>query len=267
MVIDLFSNIKLTKDFTRADNYVNQRKFILDDSVDAIKSHFEIECKNKAFLDFKNEVYAALMSQRYYSHLGKSYCDNLFTLELLGVEKNSKKYVILLDFSDCLDYIIHLLTNCSIDNIRNIPNYSIISRAFLNNDFTELGDTTWDVLMNKDPILDKYLENLYWELSDGCEDAVKTDELLLRKFIFHFHSRLLEQVKVVKAYIMAYLRTIDSTFLYKSNSYAASIGTSSNYLEDTELLLKNNGSPDYKINLQIFQRFGYLEKLIEKEEK
>lgn len=265
MVIDLFKDRKILKDFQRSDNYVSQRDFVLDEDVNKIVEHLSIDCNTEPFLKFKQEALTALQTQHSYIKMGQSSCDSHFSLELLGVGKNCEQYLILLDFSECLDYVLHLMSKCSTESVRRIPNYAAISRALLNNDFQNVNEVTYSVLMGIDPLLDKYLEDLYWEISDDCDDLVKTDELLLRRFLVSFYSKLLEQAQVIKAYIMVFLRQFDTTFRYRSKSFAASLGTSSKRYEDLNLILKNDGYEDYHIKLQVFEKYEYIKFLTEKE--
>ena len=112
MEINLFQNSKLNKDFARSDNYINKRNFTLDTSIEDLKQHLSVDCDTPEFNAFVNEVVTALKSERECVEYVGSLSDNHFSLELLGVEKNSKDYMVLVDFSNSIDYALHLLSHC-----------------------------------------------------------------------------------------------------------------------------------------------------------
>ena len=70
-----------------------------------------------------------------------------------------------------------------------------------------------------------------------------------------------------QAYIMSYLHDLDDNFKYKSKTYAASLGTTEHPMENTEITLKMEGFDDYKIPLQVFKRYEYLDKLTKVKEE
>ena len=66
---------------------------------------------------------------------------------------------------------------------------------------------------------------LYWDVNRNSTESERNSENLLKKFIIIFYTKILEQIRVVKAYIMSYLHDLDDNFKYKSKTYAASLGT------------------------------------------
>ena len=56
MVIDLFHDDKLNKEFSRADNYINKRSFTLNADIEELKQHLNVNCSKPAFIKFSNEV-------------------------------------------------------------------------------------------------------------------------------------------------------------------------------------------------------------------
>ena len=164
MVIDLFHDDKLNKEFSRADNYINKRSFTLNADIEELKQHLNVNCNKPEFIKFRNEVVKAACSERDCEEFVGSYSDNHFSLELLGLEKNSKKYMVLVDFSESLDYILHLLSHCDMENIRAIPNYTEVSKAFLNGDMDALAKETYSIFIQCDPALTKYMSDLYLEV-------------------------------------------------------------------------------------------------------
>ena len=257
MVIDLFGNDKLNKEFSRADNYINKRSFTLNANITELKQYLSADCSNPEFIKFRDEVIKEVCSERECEKFVGSFSDNHFNLELLGLEKNSRKYMVLVDFSESLDYILHLLSHCDMKNVRAIPNYKEISKAFLNGDMDTLAKETYTNFIKCDPALTKYMVDLYLEILYSYSD----NENLLNKYIVIFYKKILEQTKAAKAYIMTYLRSFDSDFRYKSKTYAASLGTTNTKITDTNLLLKVNGYDDYSLPLQVYTKYEYLKKL------
>ena len=82
--------------------------------------------------------------------------DNLFLLEILGVGKYCKKYSVVLDMSDCLDYILHRLSGCSISSVRQLQDYDNISKNIIGLNFDELQNLTFSDLFALDDKLAKY---------------------------------------------------------------------------------------------------------------
>ena len=162
--MNLFHDDKLNKEFSRADNYINKRSFTLNADIEELKQHLNVNCNKPEFIKFRNEVVKAACSERDCEEFVGSYSDNHFSLELLGLEKNSKKYMVLVDFSESLDYILHLLSHCDMENIRAIPNYTEVSKAFLNGDMDALAKETYSIFIQCDPALTKYMSDLYLEV-------------------------------------------------------------------------------------------------------
>ena len=119
--------------------------------IEELKQHLNVNCNKPEFIKFRNEVVKAACSERDCEEFVGSYSDNHFSLELLGLEKNSKKYMVLVDFSESLDYILHLLSHCDMENIRAIPNYTEVSKAFLNGDMDALAKETYSIFIQCDP--------------------------------------------------------------------------------------------------------------------
>ena len=60
MVIDLFHDDKLNKEFSRADNYINKRSFTLNADIEELKQHLNVNCNKPEFIKFRNEVVKAV---------------------------------------------------------------------------------------------------------------------------------------------------------------------------------------------------------------
>ena len=109
-------------------------------------------------------------------------------------------------------------------------------------------------------------ENTDKALKYGIYRHLPTYEKIIRNLV-SFYTKILEQIRVVKAYIMSYLHDLDDNFKYKSKTYAASLGTTEHPMENTEITLKMEGFDDYKIPLQVFKRYEYIDKLTKVKEE
>lgn len=263
MIVNLFENNTILKDCARADRYVHNRTFSLNTTPEDVEKHLaSVESDSKQFIKFRDNTLQLLHLKRKYSELGGYYCDNMFNLELLGLDKNSKKYMILVDFSEALDYVLHRLSHCKMENIKSIENYSLLSRCLLNNDMSEIEHLNFSVFMNIDKELDQYLVDLYTEVENSYSDPYRTEDKLLERYITVFYNRLLGEIDGLKAYIMRYLREENDSLRYKSKSFAASVGTLDVVPVDNVLILKDNSYEDYTLNLGVFEKYEYVNSLI-----
>lgn len=255
MEIKLYGNPKVNQDSKRANAQVVSRHFHLYTDKKTIQEYI---IKQNISDTLKNKLLNDINSTRNYEKIGWAYCDNLFNLELLGLEQNTREYIILLDFSDSLDYILHLLSHCDMEAVRNIRDYHKISKSMLNYDFSELGEVKFDVFFGIDSNLDKYLDKLYGSVLDLNNYTEMPTEQLLTEYIKMFYSKILKEVSIVKSYIMRYLKEIDSKIVGTSMSFSSYIGTVDHMLDDLHLNLKLDNFDDYGIDLKIFKRYEYL---------
>lgn len=260
MEIILYGNPKVDSDSKRANAQVISRHFRLYTKREDIQEYLVKQDISDAL---KKQLITDLGLSRNYKKIGWAYCDNLFYLELLGLEQNTREYTMLLDFSDSLDYILHLLSHCDMNAVRGIPNYHKISRSLLNYDFKDLGSVNFDIFFGIDKNLDQYLQELYKYVLELHNYKDMSTEELLNEYIKAFYSKILKEVSIVKSYIMRYLKEIDGGVVGTSMSFSSYVATMDHELPDLHLDLKLKTYDDYGIDLKVFKRFEYLRNLNE----
>ncbi len=87
-------------------------------------------------------------------------CDTAFDIEMLGIERYSKKHTVLFSLQDSLDYILYTLCGVDPKKVRAIPHYQRISRGILNVDVDLLGSRSFGDLIGIDPDLDNYIAGI-----------------------------------------------------------------------------------------------------------
>lgn len=103
---------------------------------------------------------------RKYETIGTASSDSLFEVEALGIPEYGYGFTLIVDFSDCLDYVLHRTFGCKIEDIRGIDRYEDISWAILNNDFSRLDtDVTFDRLLSSS----KELSSAFAKLSKAAK--------------------------------------------------------------------------------------------------
>lgn len=114
------------------------------------KNTLECISMNKNSDDFKR-IYKSILDFKY---------DSAFDIEMLGVERYSKKYSVLFSLQDSLDFILNQLCGVDTELVRRIPNYQRISRGLLNINVEMLGQANFGELIGIDPRLDNYIAKI-----------------------------------------------------------------------------------------------------------
>ena len=125
MQIDLFSDSMMTRTNNRSVKQIEKRSFSLDVTLATIETKFKELLPEEEFALFRRSVYESINVKREYTGIGTNFCDNKLYLEYLGIGKYAKDYTVIVDLSNCLDYILHRLTGCDPNKIRNIENYDL----------------------------------------------------------------------------------------------------------------------------------------------
>lgn len=247
MQIDLFKDPEVHKDLNRLLAQVETRAFHLNCSKE--------ELKNACIGDenFFKEIEEVLDKPRVYKQVyGCSY-DSHFLLEALGVGRDCKRYTIIVDLSDKLDYILHRLTGCPTDKIRTMPNYVHISRSLLTLDYESLTDVKLgDFLAIDDTIVEwmsRLIDNIVTE-SNLCDTEILN--LLLLRFI----RTIVQEANRIKSYIIMYLR-LHYSAVVRSKSVSSILATVSEDI-DTDCILSESNRPELEnCPLQIYKLQKY----------
>ena len=159
MQVDLFKSRRRTTDMRKFGGYVRIRDFQLDPNTDFDVIRKLTNCSHKDVVDeYIEDVKQRIAHGRQYENIGYDLCaDNLFDVEALGVGLYAKKYQIIISFEDCLDFFLHIVSDCDMEKIRSIPNYHEISANIMSlRPATPTSSARFNDLFDVDPKLDEY---------------------------------------------------------------------------------------------------------------
>lgn len=247
MLVNLFSDSGVLSDFARCSKQIMKRQFSLVKDLEPVQ---EI-CSNKEFVELINSLRD---QKREYSQIGESFSDNLFPLELLGVGKDCREFTVVLDLSDSLDYVLHLLTHCEIANVRAMPNYSEVSKYIMNLEYEKLGNLKFGSILSLDDHLVKYAQSLFSIAAEHSD----VEKAVLEETVFLFYKNISEMASRVKEYCILYLKNQyeKGTVVYRSKSYSAVVATSTIPI-NLDLELHYDNYSDYSIKVSSYKVYEY----------
>lgn len=245
MLIDLFNDETVLKDYNRLLAQVETRAFRLDCSEEYLKNL----CSSDD--DFYSNISALSQEERTYSHSYGCGCDSHFLLEAMGVGRDCKKYTIIYDMSNCLDYILHRLTGCSIDKVRQIKNYNEVSKGILTLNFEALENVTLGDILAIDPKITEWLISLIDNIVSGSNltEGEIMDLLLLR-----FYRTILQEANSIKSYVIMYIRRHFSAVV--RSKFLCGMLASSDVAPDTVITLTDNTKDnveDYDMQIYVLE--------------
>jgi hypothetical protein len=250
LLINLYKDCNINSSINRITRQIETRQFNL-------KSHIDLEKANLTkdeiipFIAYYNEM---CRQKRQYNVIAGGRCDNMFLFEACGLERGSTENTLIVDFSESLDYVLHRLSGCSVQAVRNIPDYSNISKAVMNLQFSKLQGVTMGVFLESDTLLKEYITNLLAEASKKEDN----DSEALQQMLYLFFSNVMYEVSRLKDYCMQYLiKHLDSKVIYRSKSFAASAASCSSRI-NMELVLRSDGYDDYVLPLHSYKTLEYL---------
>ena len=260
MLIDLFSDSNIIGSINRVTRQIETRPFQFSDSIDFGEANASQERIGR-LIGYYYQMSGTLRS---YSRLddgddNKSSnisLDNMFIFEACGLEKGSADNTVVLDFSESLDYVLHILSNCDMENVRKLDNYSTVSRAIMNMDFDKLATVSLGSLMSLDEKLKKYCMGILHKAT--AEES--NEDIILKKLLFTFFKDILSMTALIRDYCALTLRNdTERRYIYRSKSYAAAV-LACNTVIDEDLLLKSGRYGDYSMHIKSYKKFEYLEK-------
>ena len=244
MQIDLYNNASVMEKVSRVSKQIETRDFKLAQDLTKIK---EINP------DIFAKVEELSKASRQYELQAGGANDNLFLLEILGVGKYCKKYSVVLDMSDCLDYILHRLSGCSISSVRQLQDYDNISKNIIGLNFDELQNLTFSDLFALDDKLAKYLSSLIRSASEDYTDPNR----IIQEFVLKFYTEVVSEVSSIKDYCMMFLQQLNpGSFVYRSKSYTSSVATSDVAINE-QIVIKANNCDDYELVVRSYEMFEY----------
>lgn len=172
MQIDLFKSRRRESEMSKTSGYIMNRKFELDPNADLNEIRKRTNCtRSDVVEEYIDSLTRRIQHGREYESIGHGIAsDNLFDAEALGLGMYAKKYQIVLNFENCLDYFLHSASGCSVSAIRNIEHYNEISSAFLRLQENENAQSIkFSSLYGLDPKLDDYFMSIEKSLKDRDE--------------------------------------------------------------------------------------------------
>lgn len=250
MQVSLFDDSTFVSEARRLSKQMETRKFELYRDIDSLKQVYKLDKS-----DALGKIKEALNAEKRYKRVGNSACDNYFYLEALGIGTNCKKYTIILDFSERLDYILHRLSGCETANIRKMADYTRVSCNLLNLNFENLEDINFAAFLHLDPKLDTYLMGL---VDEAAKDEFD-DEIIVTNFINSFYNQILSELACVKDYCIVALRASQppQSFVYRSKSFSSALASSDNEISDV-LRITCPGKEDCVINVKSYETCQYV---------
>ena len=251
MQIDLYRNLEIRNDCEKNTKQIETRAFKAEKSIKLLDN---LSDGSSEFNQLREKVACLYDQKREYSYVDCGACDNLFLLEALGVGRYCKRYTVLIDFSERLDYVLHRLSGCATASVRKIVGYTALSRAIMNLDFDVVRDTNFGVFLGLDDKLDHYLKVLLVQSEDKCtkEADIKDD------FAWRFFSSIVNEISYVKDYCILAIRSKqpDKSFIYRSKSYSSVIA-SSDFPVNDELVLVEAEFEDCRVAACSYEIFQY----------
>lgn len=247
MRIDLYKDRNISAELNKnVGNLRTKGCDILDDLTyyeQASFSGFDQSYHVRSVLEHKNK------KREYYDMYGKI-CDSHIEIEKLGVCRYAKPFTTILSLEDSLDYVLHRLTGASIDKIRSIPQYTLLSRSLLKLNYEVLDQASIAPLFGVDARLDDYLINI-------IEDSAPEGE---HAWAFKFIGSLLAQASTIVEYASFCYKLMrpPGECVIRSKSFCSFVMTSSQHLEE-EVILSSEGVSDYPIQIRSFGRKEYLQ--------
>jgi len=234
--------------------------------LDGMRRYFASEGQFRAY---QKNIQSLIHAGRHYDHIADAMCDSLFDVEVLGISNNGQAYMMVADYGDCLDYILHRLCGCKLRDIRKIEDYSLISRAILGNDLRDAGDIPLSRLLFASSELKQY----FAALTDKGADSFSGHDDQVSWVAYKFYSEVLSLLGFIKFYTTvvvcnSFLGTFGRKGIIRSTSYSKIAATVSGIFDEVVTIhdLDNPNIEDYKVVYRTFRPYEYLGEVITKNE-
>lgn len=259
VIVRLFSDPRDTAEGRRLSAYVEQRKLQFDlamcnSMLDSYFSdHPELITERKVIDKLITNVSE---SQRYIKD-GPLCFDKDYEIQKLGIARHwTGQYVVELDFSECLDLVLHNTFGCSLENIRKIPDYLRISKAILSYDNDRMAEICFSSLFGVDPKLDEYFAKKSFELEGqftNIDDAVS-------ELIIDFSNKVYNGVGAIRDYTVVRMRKgVKGQFIYKSKKTAAAL-CNADAIPPSQIVLLAQDQVSTVISPKVYTKLEAIEK-------
>lgn len=268
MQVDLFDDVLVGRT-KRQIKQIATRGYKID------KRHRTLEgirpyCRDEHHYRLYKEYFMKLISDgRKYQSIGDAMEDSLFEVEALGIANNGQPYVLVADYSSCLDYILHRLYGCKISDIRAIDDYDRISKAILSYDFKNASDIPLSRLILASDELSTYFASLAYESKDEileCNDRISW-------MAYQFYKDVLSTLGFIKFYTTvvlcnSFMSLAGRKGIIRSTSFSKIAAASSVMFNDVVKIhdRSSDNIEDYEIVYRTYCPYEYFGEVIIKDE-
>ena len=243
MQIDLFSDSSVYKDMQRLLRQIETRKFTLDFPVNNLHE----VCKDTEFVGYLDKM---IDKPREYKRKFECSYDTHFALEALGIGTNCKNSTLIIDFGDKLDYVLHRITGCSMENVRKLADYDKISRSILSADYKNLQNIKVSDITSLDEKIAAWTNELLSVIAD-LTDLSDSEKLSL--FLFRFYGTLIREVNTLKNYVMMFIYHKFDNVVIRSKSLCCMLATTDNDNIELKYNLHDNAPAIDDVSLQVYK--------------
>lgn len=260
MQVDLFSSSKVIKESQRLSAQIESRKFTVAktkwEKFPEQLPGFSQEQKQS----YKKHLEKMIGCKREYERIGRASCDNLWELEVLGLGEYTKIWMMYLDLSDALDFVMERAFNCDRTMIREIPNYSDISKRLLSYNVANATERL-NVLFQSEEVVCKVYVPILNEIGASISMNTSSDDKVTA-LLYKFYAKLLETVAGIRDYVIADIQMNNrGSVVYRSKNYCAGICTSDVDLA-CDVILHSNRWEDYSIPLRTYKTFEWTREVV-----
>lgn len=225
------------------------------------------------FNSYKKKLLGTLQDfdfRQRYDYVGSASMDKLYELETLCIGSYAKNYVLIVDFSQSLDYFLHRIYKCNMKDIRKIQDYDLISSTILNCRFDKVNQQmTFGRLMEASP---EFLNGVLQLSATARKDYQLGSNTQVHKMAYDFYRKILEVVDSIKSYVSMVLCSSPEICkggdkgVIRSLSYSSVVLTVDNRYDGEVLLHQLSGEfEDYKIIVRSYAPYEYLGEVLRNE--
>lgn len=260
MQVDLFSSSKVTKESQRLSAQIESRKFAVaklkwEKFPEQLSGFSQEQTKN-----YKKYLESVMKQKRVYERIGRASCDNLWELEVLGLGEYTKAWMLYLDFSDALDFVMEKAFDCDRAMIREIPNYSDISKRLMSYNVADATERL-NVLFQNEEVVHKVYVPILNEVGSSISMNTSSDDKVTA-LLYKFYTKLLETTAAVRDYVIADIQMNNrGSVVYRSKNYCAGICTSDADLT-CEVTLHVKDREDYSVPLYAYKTFEWTREVV-----
>jgi hypothetical protein len=229
-----------------------QRYSTLNRDISQVINKSPKDLDHKYHLDSVKGSYT--VTNRQYEDIFGVKVDTHSELEKLGACQYCEKYTVIISLEDSLDYILQRLTGCSLDSVRSISSYKVLSRSLLKLNYESLEDLDLGYLLNLDPKLDEYFNLIYSSVES--EDPYSA---FLEKFVGDLLRECDRILNLISIEFYHKCREVTDSVKLRSKSTCSYILTSSEKLEE-EIIIRSSQVEDYTIKVKYFDLMEYSER-------